>query len=103
MTRSQALAKAVRLWGKKAAVRDDGKPTSDAGRAVGRAEAERIKALPADQQKALSKERSYARSTACHYQYSVGHIMVCGGMFSAFVVEGQGDSWEAAFAKATKK
>lgn len=102
MTRNEALQRAVRLWGKQAAVRDNGHPTSEADRAAARIEYERLRAMPAaDRDAAQRKEINRLRGLSCYYRYTVGTVWSIGG-FGAFSVMGEGDTWDAAFAKAEK-
>jgi hypothetical protein len=107
MNRSQALKEAVRLWGKKAAVRDSGKPTSEEARKTASAKLPDARAMyksaaPAER-KAYRAELDSILSVALAYRYSVGYVGSAAGLFSYFSVQGQGDTWEEAFAKATKR
>lgn len=105
MNRSQALQKAVRLWGiKKAAVRDDGKgrPSSPELRAEAAAKLKVMNAAKATETKEQRKERMELLYWSGHYRYTVGTVMSLGGL-SGFFVRGQGDTWEEAFAAAEQK
>jgi hypothetical protein len=102
MTQKQALAKAVKLWGKTACVRDEGKRSASSPEK--RAEASKqLKALREayPDRKARTKEQSEEIKRlefyATHYRYAVGRVEL--GMF--FAVKGQGDTWAEAFTKAT--
>jgi hypothetical protein len=104
MNRSQALEKAVRLWGKTAAVRDDGKsrPSSPELRAAAAAKLKEMNAVKATETKEQRKERMELLYYSGHYRYTVGKVhSMCG--LSGFFVMGQGDTWAEAFAKATEK
>lgn len=102
MTRNQALQKAVRMYGRKAAVRDDGEKynNSDEGRKAAHDEYENLAAtLTPEEKKARSKELSNLRWRRQCYRYVVGEVEnLCG--FGMFFVHGQGDTWAQAFAAA---
>lgn len=105
MNAKQALAQARVLWGSKARVQAGRIQTSPQIRDAGVAERARLKDLlkaqvSEDERRVLNKQLMDASSAACRYQFQVGFIMNVAGMFSAFMVSGQGDTWEEAFAKA---
>src|SRR5438046_783754 len=104
MNRSQALNEAVRLWGKNAAVRDDGKgrPSSPELRAKAAARLNEMNAVKATETKEQRKERMELLHWSGHYRYTVGTVMSLAGL-GGFFVRGQGDSWEEAFEKAQQK
>jgi hypothetical protein len=104
MNRSQALKEAVRLWGKKAGVQDDG-PTRPSSPELRAAASARLKELNAartkDETREARKERMELLGQSGHYRYQVGTVMsMCG--LSGFFIRGQGDTWEEAFEKARK-
>ena len=107
MNTKQALKEAIRRFGKNAAVRDDGKAcasTPDA-RKLAHDEIMRLNAQRKDASldKVALKEIDEARrqlfGPANRYRFTVGHVAM--GMF--FSVEGQGDTWELAFAQVDEK
>lgn len=105
MNRSQALKEAARLWGKKAAVQDDGpkRPSSPELRAACSAELKELNAARTkDETKEARQRRMQLLGESGHYRYQVGTIVsMCG--LAGFFVRGQGDTWEEAFAKAQER
>lgn len=100
MTQDQALIKAVRLWGKTACVRDDGKKKSSSPekRAEAFAQLQALRESCADKHRTKEQRAEISRLSyyATHYRYAVGRVEM--GMF--FAVKGQGDTWAEAFANA---
>lgn len=102
MNRSQALKEAVRLWGKNAAVRDEGasRASNPELRAAASAKLKELNAARTkDETKEQRKEREHQLYWAGHYRYAVGKVV----MGLAFFVMGQGDTWAEAFAAAQEK
>jgi hypothetical protein len=118
MTREQAITKARKMLGKNAEIRVSASLTSpdrrEAARARANAAREQIDALKreiAEREQAagipelrerkakLAQERDYAMAESCHYKFTVGHVV--SGLF--LHVDGQGDTWEEAFAKAERE
>ena len=96
MTAKTALAEARRRWGRLAAVRE----RKDAPTAAGRRAASAVCKLNRATRGVLSREAVLdAMHMALTYRCSVGHVAM--GVF--FHVEGQGDTWEEAFAAADKR
>ena len=115
MTREQASKAAAKRWGKRAMWRVEEKSSSPERRESARAEAAELKAkadaLSAEIKRRLdaldwltemNAERLRLRKAAdragwgaMHYKFTVGE-----NVGYAFVVKGQGDTWEEAFAKA---
>lgn len=107
MNRTQAMKEAARRWGKNAAVRDTGRPTSEDARKAASAKLPELRArykeAAPDERKARRKELDDTLSIALSYRYSVGYVAGIRGMGLAyFSVQGQGDTWDEAFAKALK-
>jgi hypothetical protein len=106
MSKRSALAEATRRWGKTAAVRDDPKQTSTPAqreeyRLLYNEIRERLKAETDTQKRAaLHAEEKKLRMLPHRFRFSVGHVIL-GGF--AFMVEGEGDTWEEAFAAADAK
>lgn len=109
MTRAQALRKAIKLWGRTAAVRDDGPDlasTPERRAAAAQKLRELRNTLPTGPWAGMTTEDRRARrklsddqfSESVRYRYTVGRIEL--GLF--FAVRGQGDTWELAFAAAEK-
>lgn len=104
MSKAAALVEARRRWGRNAAIRADRRPSSKPERerastylAAHRAtKPERWESE--EQRKVWRKRLDDLQSVALYHRYSVGRIDL--GMF--FCVLGQGDSWEDAFANATR-
>jgi len=87
-------------WNEKAAIRDNGKPSSEAARAaedgpLKEARAKLAAATTKDERRACLEVVHAHLAKAVYYRYAVGRVEL--GMF--FLVEGQGDTWEDAFAK----
>lgn len=107
MTKQQALQKAGNLWGRhKAAVKDYG-PKHPSSPEIREAASAALKAhreaFPNPKSGTPErKERDNMLWKATHYRYMVGYVNSL-GMFSFFSVQGQGDTWEEAFAAATKQ
>jgi len=107
MNRKQAMAEAARLWGKRAAVRDEGKPTSKAKRDAAIAEGKRLRAAMdaaahgSEEWRRLRKEVNEHLHGGISYRYSVGHVAGVAGI-SFFHVMGQGDTWAEAFEAAAR-
>lgn len=99
MNRSQALKQAVGRWGKKAAVRDEGRKTSPEIRAASLKRLAELRAMPEPRSPEVRKEIKEHLGAGLDYRYSVGYVGGIAG-FSFFSVQGQGDTWEEAFAKA---
>lgn len=102
MNRTQAMKEARRLFGKNAAIRDNGKPTSEEMRKEASAKLPHIRARLAEakgaERKEIRAELDAALGKALGYRYTVGCVQgACG--FAWFAVRGQGDTWDAAFAK----
>lgn len=104
MNQAQAMARAQAMYGRTASVRDDRKESSPEQREAGRKEFARLKAMAVpttpEEAKQYRKERQQASWQSFYYRYSVGNIWHVGGMFSAFTVLGEGDTWAEAVAKA---
>ena len=99
MNRTQAMKEAVRLFGKRAAVRDEKIPTDEATRKGYSAQIKllrELKGLTPAEDKVRKEQIQKLLPTALRYRYSVGYIGG-GGLF--FSVQGQGDTWEEAFSK----
>jgi len=102
MNRKQAMAEAARLWGKRAAVRDEGKPTSEEKRKAATVELKRLReafaaaARDTDEWRRLRKEINAQLTWALGHRYSVGYVAGVAGV-SFFHVAGQGDTWAEAF------
>ena len=97
MTNAQALRKAIKLFGKTGAVRDDGKKCASTHetRASAR-EAFRIlleKCVTPELRKANREELQQLSFLSNRYRYSIGRVEL--GMF--FAVKACGDSWEGCF------
>ena len=95
MNRTQALRKAIEIFGKTAGVRDSGRPSSHEQRAIARAEQKVINErcnMP-ELRKAHRKELDEILFRAIAYRYSIGRVEM--GMF--FAVKACGDSWEGCF------
>lgn len=100
MNSKQTLSKARKLFGKKAAVRNDPrKATSPEQRGAASARLAEINFLPVAERVALRKERETNLAISDRYQYAVGHT----GLGIFFVVEGQGDTWAEAIADAERR
>lgn len=121
MTREQALKEARKRFGKDARIqvydkcsspeaRGDALATVKAARArieaIEAEIAERLKAL--DWYQALRAEQKAERETiksignaAMYYKFNVGKVSNVGGL-SFYHVDGQGDTWEQAFAQADR-
>lgn len=105
MNKKQALAKAVKIFGKNAMVRDMGanRKSSPALREAAQKQFAELKSIDV---KAMSHEqlvnyrerKNLAAYESHHYRFSVGKVAM--GMF--FSVEGSGDTWEEAFDAAEK-
>ena len=108
MNRTQALKEAARLFGKKAAVEDKGKSMASTPeqRAAAVAESKRIRSTIPEGQRPTKEQRDELNRLLCEsgrYRYSVGTIEGIAGMgLQFFSVQGQGDTWEEAFAKARR-
>lgn len=127
MTRNQALAEAVKRWGKKAAIQDGGKRRASTPEARARASSE-LKELRANKPVAPSifdletwpASRSVAEFRAARLQYVAdlrkwtanesrlfGEALAMrfdvGVVGWAFEIRGSGDTWEDAFANADGK
>jgi len=104
MNRSQALKEAARLFGKKAAVQDGGKPSSQEQRDAAFARLKEARALRDSldksdpRYKAARQECLDTFGEADRYRFYVGAIGGVGGI-QFFHVHGRGDTWEEAFAK----
>lgn len=94
----------MRLWGKTAAVRDDGKtrPSSPELRAAASAKLKEMNAAKATETKEQRKERMELLYYSGHYRYTVGTTHTMMGL-TGFFVKGQGDTWAEAFAAAQEK
>jgi hypothetical protein len=101
MTKSQALKEAVKRWGKNAAVQDKGKERASTPerRAEAKARLRQFNALPEGEKKVRRKERDHWLTETYRYRYTVGFI--AHGI--AFAVQGDGDTWEEAFASADER
>jgi hypothetical protein len=101
MNAKQALKEARRRWGDKAAVRDEPRfASTDEKRAEARAQRSALmQSLTKEEQRARYKELDALLYDSYRYRYTVGRIAL--GLF--FAVEGQGDSWEAAFAQCDER
>ena len=115
MTREQALKKAQKLWGKHARIEigqrlsspeDRAKNTADRADINARIDALKetyntwLQAQPEHQLFRATLKQLFAqrdRVPSHYYKFRVGHTGM-GGMF--YHVEGQGDTWEEAFANA---
>jgi hypothetical protein len=99
MNERQALAKARRLWGRHAAVRDSGKPSGPEQRAAAKEARAQFLALPADRRPTdFAKQRDRLAWESGCYRCSVGAVEL--GLF--FAVKGQGDNFEEAFEDAER-
>lgn len=119
MNKTQALNKAIKLWGKGAGVQDRGAKwaTGPDVRAEAKAKLAAmprqwldVEPTPTDDQTIGELKAWQARhrvwadekralAAVCHtYRFQVGAVAM--GMF--FEIKGEGDTWEEAFAKATK-
>ena len=98
MTNAQALRRAIKLFGKTAAVRDDGKKCASTHehRTHARAELKRLRELyvTKEQRKEHMDEIDRVLWLTSRYRYSIGSVEM--GMF--FAVKACGDSWEGCFA-----
>lgn len=105
MNSKQAMTQARARWGKKAAVQDSGKETSEAIRKAASAEVERLRATLTKEQQKEPANRKLIRdlsNVSCNFRYQVGSVQSIAGVFSAFLISGQGDTWEEAFARADR-
>lgn len=105
MTKSAALAEAVKRWGKQAAVQDNGKKaaTTPESRAAAReARAELRGFITKENKKEFKPMMDSLFSAAMSQRYTVGEIGGVGG-FRFFRICGQGDTWEEAFTVADKR
>lgn len=118
MTREQAHREARKRWGKDAYARANVESSSPEKREAGRTERETLKARreaidkeiddrlkATDWYVALKAERAQIVKRMQHtygsyYKFAVGHLSL-GGL--AYCIEGEGDTWEEAFAKADAK
>lgn len=97
MTSAQALRKAIKLFGKNAAVRDEGKKfaSTHEQRALSRKELKTLReqCVTPEQRKANRAELDRLLSLCERYRYCIGSVEM--GMF--FAVKACGDSWEGCF------
>ena len=102
MNANQALAQARKRWGKRAMIEDSKRDSSEKIRAEAKTELERLRATLTKEQQQEPENRKLIRELASktwRYRYRVGSFSdFCG--LGAFLVNGEGDTWEAAFAKA---
>lgn len=103
MDQSEALKAARKRWGKKALIRDNGKPSDQAARDKALADFRELKALPLPEDQTQRRARRKDLDRLCglmHYhRFDVGRLMSV-GHFAAFHVIGYGDNWAEAFRKA---
>lgn len=119
MTEKQAMREAKKRWGKKAYIESrlgasdtharerahaELKIARDHREAIGMEVIRRLRATPwwlemEEQQKKLTDEIKTLQSKAMSYRFQVGAL---GLMGMAFCVRGQGDTWEEAFARASR-
>lgn len=97
MNKTQALRKAVKLFGKNATITDYGvaRQSSPEARKVASEshKALREKCSTPELRAANKKELSHLAHEASHYRYSVGVVVM--GMFNS--IKACGDSWEGCF------
>lgn len=95
MNQSQALRKAVKLFGKNAVIQAHKMQSSPEQRAIGRAQQKELNArcTTDELRKQFRKERDDALSQATYYRYSIGKIEM--GLFCA--IKACGDSWAGCF------
>lgn len=106
MNKKQALAKAQKMFGKNAMIRDmgAGRKSSPALREAAKKQFAElkdvdVKAMSHEQLVNYRERKNLTAYESHHYRFSVGKIAL--GMF--FSVEGSGDTWEEAFTAAEKK
>jgi hypothetical protein len=95
MNQTQALRKAIKLFGKTAGVQAYPSPSSRELRAAASSEHKALKekCTTPELRKQYRKELEDAGSRAMYYRYCVGRVEM--GMF--FAVKACGDSWEGCF------
>lgn len=95
-----ALKAAQKRWGKRAMVQDAKHPSDAETQAKASAELKRLRdTLTETERYERRKEIMALRDVALYYRYSVGYV----AMGAFFSVEGQGHTWEEAFAKADER
>lgn len=100
MTMKKAHAEAMRRWGKTAMVERHKLALTEEAKAPLR---ERLAALRVESKPETKKERAELSGEILRYRCNVGVVVNIAGMFSAYEIKGQGDTFEAAFAHADKR
>lgn len=96
MTKQAAMKRAVKLWGKRAIIRDNGLKgaRTPEQRATAQARYKELRdTLSPDEKKARREELTMLMLDGMRYRYDVGENIL--GL--AFGVRGSGDTWEQAF------